>query len=302
MDKQLKQAVRAAFERAAPDYDDAAVLQKEVARRLDERLEMMKFTPATVLDAGCGTGFGLPLLRARYPDARLLALDLAHGMLRETLARHGAPAGWRGWLSRLTPNPSRLTPICADLERLPLKADSLDLLWSNLTLQWMGDLEATVQGLHRVIRPGGLLMFSTFGPDTLKELRAAFAGLDDGHGHVNRFTDMHDIGDLLVHAGFTSPVMEMEYLTLTYADLHALLRDLKAIGAHTVLDQRRAGLMGKTAWRRLAENYEHFRRDGRLPATYEVIYGHAWAGRKDRLADGRQVIELKIGRKREMTK
>lgn len=298
MDKPLKQAIRASFERAAPDYDAAAVLQKEVARRLDERLEMMKLPPATVLDAGCGTGFGIPLLRARFPAARMLAVDLAHGMLRETLARHGHPEGWRGLLSRLAPHASRLAPVCADLERLPLKADSVDLLWSNLTLQWMGDLEATFKGLHRVVRPEGLLMFSTFGPDTLKELRAAFADLDDGHGHVNRFTDMHDIGDLLVHAGFTSPVMEMECLTLTYADLPAVLRDLKAIGAHTVLDRRRAGLMGKSAWRRLAENYERFRSEGRLPATFEVIYGHAWAGRKDRLADGRQVIQTRILQKR----
>jgi malonyl-CoA O-methyltransferase len=199
--------------------------------------------------------------------------------------------GWNASQSRL---PAR---VCADIEQLPFAADHFDLLWSNLALQWVGDLEASLRGLHRVLKPGGLLMFSTFGPDTLKELREAFAGLDT-HAHVNRFVDMHDIGDMLVHAGYSHPVMEMERLTLTYAELKSLLRELKAIGAHTVLGDRRVGLMGRHEWQRLSQNYERFRRDGRLPATYEVIYGHAWAGKKDRLEDGRQVIEWKIAQKR----
>lgn len=292
-----KRAIRAAFERAAPHYDEAASLQQEVARRLDERLEVMKINPALVLDAGCGTGFGLPLLRARYPEARLLGLDLALAMLQQTRARHGQTRGWRSWLSRLTPHPSPLTLVCGDIERLPLARDSVDLVWSNLTLQWVGDLQATLREVHRVIRPGGLFAFSTFGPDTLKELRQAFAGID-GYAHVNRFIDMHDIGDMLVYAGFAHPVMEMEFITLTYADLRSLLRELKAIGADTVLEGRRPGLMGRQMWQRLSDNYERLRRDGRLPATFEVIYGHAWAGRKDKLEDGRQVIELKIQRRR----
>lgn len=292
MDSRTKQAIRAAFERAAPDYDAAAVLQKEVARRLDERLAMMKIAPATILDAGCGTGFGLPLLAARYPQARLVALDLAYAMLHQTLACYGPVAGWRGLLARLRPQALRFAPLCADLERLPLKTASIDLLWSNLTLQWMGDLPATFRDLHRVIRTDGLLAFATFGPDTLKELRAASAELGDGHGHVNRFIDMHDIGDMLVGAGFADPVMEMEYITLTYPDLGAVLADLKAIGAHTVVEGRRAGMMGKTAWRRFASAYEAFRQDGRLPATFEVIYGHAWRVDTGRRTDGRQVIRF----------
>ncbi len=292
-----KRAIRAAFERAAAGYDRAAFLQQEVARRLDERLEVMKIAPEVILDAGCGTGYALPLLRARYPKARLVGLDLALGMLQQARGRQPEAGRWRKWLSPLTHHPSALSPVCADIERLPFKRDSLDMVWSNLTLQWVGDLEGCLREIHRVIRPGGLFAFTTFGPDTLKELRQAFAGVD-GFEHVNRFTDMHDIGDLLVHAGFAHPVMEMEYLTLTYDDLRSLLRELKAIGADTVLEGRRTGLMGRRQWQQLADNYERLRRDGRLPATFEVIYGHAWAGRKDRLADGRQVIAFEIAHRR----
>ncbi len=183
------------------------------------------------------------------------------------------------------------------MERLPLARDSLDLVWSSLALQWVGAPDTAFREVHRVLKPEGLFLFATFGPDTLMELRAASADLDS-HQHVNRFIDMHDLGDALVHAGFGNPVMEMERITLTYEALPGLLCDLKAIGAHTVLENRRAGLMGKAEWKRLTENYERFRRDGRLPATYEVVYGHAWAGRKDRLEDGRQIIQMKIAGKR----
>ncbi len=148
-----------------------------------------------------------------------------------------------------------------------------------------------------MLAPGGLFMFATFGPDTLKELRAAFAAIDDAP-HVNRFVDLHDIGDMLVHAGFAHPVMEMEMLTLTYADLAAVMRDLKGLGAHNAATARRRGLFGKSAWARLQAAYEVNRVDGRLPATFEVIYGHAWAGDKTRLADGRQIIQMKIANKR----
>lgn len=297
MSSQSKRAIRAAFERAATSYDAAAFLQQEVARRLIERLEVMKLAPTSLLDAGCGTGYALPLLHARYPKAHLYGLDLAYGMLRQARDKQTVQKGWRKWLSPLTPQPSRLTLLCGDIEQLPFRRDSLDLVWSNLTLQWVSNLEGCLREIHRVIRPGGLFLFSTFGPDTLKELRQAFADID-GYVHVNRFIDMHDIGDMLVHAGFAQPVMEMEYLTLTYADLKSLLRELKAIGAHTVIEGRRTGLMGRGVWQRLTENYERLRRDGRLPATFEVIYGHAWAGRKDRLTDGRQVIAFEIARRR----
>lgn len=289
-----KHAVRQAFERAAATYDRSAFLQREVAQRLDEHLEEMKIEPKVILDAGCGTGFGVPLLRARFPKARILAMDLAHGMAAQTARQHGRPAGWRGMVSRLVPQASSLAAVCADLERLPLRRDSLDMVWSSLTLQWV-DLPKAFREVNRALKPGGLFLFASLGPDTLQELRAASRELD-GHAHVNRFVDMHDVGDALMQAGFANPVMEMERITLTYEALRDLLADIKGIGAQTVLEGRRDGLMGKQAWATLARNYEAFRQAGRLPATYEVVYGHAWAGRQDRLEDGRQIIELKMRR------
>jgi len=291
MAEDRKQAVRRAFERAAADYDRFAFLQQEVARRLDEHLDEMKLSPEVILDAGCGTGFGVPLLRARFPQARLLALDLAHGMVAQARQRHAPPAGWRRWLSPRSTRHTPLIALCGDLEQLPLRQDGLDVVWSSLTLQWV-DLPRAFAEVNRVLKPGGLFLFATLGPDTLRELRAASEGLD-GHAHVNRFIDMHDVGDALVRAGFANPVMEMEHITLTYADLKGVLLDIRGIGAQTVLAGRRSGLMGKQAWAALARNYEAFRREGRLPATYEVVYGHAWAGRQDRRTDGRQVIEFR---------
>ena len=183
------------------------------------------------------------------------------------------------------------------MDRLPLADNSMNLVWSSLALQWAHDLDATLKGLHRVLAPGGLLIFATFGPDTLKELRTAFTAVDDAP-HVNRFVDLHDIGDMLVNAGFASPVMEMEMLTLTYADLKSLMRDLKGIGAHNAAATRKRGLLGKSAWARLEQAYETHRLDDRLPATFEVIYGHAWASDKKRREDGRQVIEFNIETRR----
>lgn len=292
-------AVRRAFDQAAARYDAHAVLQREVCDRLLARLDFVKLDPATVLDMGAGTGYGLERLRLRYPEAGLLALDIAPAML--AVARERFPR--RGWLDRaraLFPagGSAQATDfVCADMAALPLAANSVQLVWSSLALQWAQDLEATLKGIHRTLAPGGLLMFATFGPDTLKELRAAFAGID-ATPHVNRFTDLHDIGDMLVHAGFAHPVMEMEMLTLTYADLKALMRDLKGIGAHNAAAERRRGLLGKSAWNRLEAAYEANRREGRLPATFEVIYGHAWAGDKLIREDGRQVIQMKIGARR----
>ncbi len=285
-----KRQVRQAFERAAASYDQAAVLQREVAHRMFERLDYMKLDPARILDAGCGTGTGGALLRRRYSRAEIIELDLALAMLERARAR-------LPWWRRMLPLPGVVPPrlVCADVEGLPLKPSCVNLLWSNLTLQWCNDLERTFAEFYRVLAPGGLLMFSTFGPDTLKELRQAFSGID-GHTHVNRFVDMHDLGDMLTYAGFATPVMDMEFITLTYPDLRALLAELKAIGAHNVTVARGRGLMGRARWQTMAANYEKFRREGRLPATFEVVYGHAWVGERKqaRLADGRQIIEMKI--------
>ena len=290
--------VRRAFDHAAATYDAHAVLQREVCDRLLERLDYMTLQPQRVLDVGTGTGYGFARLRERYAEAELCALDIAPAMLAATRARFPR----EGWAQRAlsllgSRSASTFHLVCADMERLPLTANSMNLVWSSLALQWAVDLESTLRGFHHVLAPGGLLMFATFGPDTLKELRSAFSAVDDAP-HVNRFTDLHDIGDMLVNAGFSSPVMEMEMLTLTYTDLKALMRDLKGIGAHNAAATRRRGLLGKSAWATLEQAYEQDRQHGRLPATFEVIYGHAWVGDKTRREDGRQVIQFNIGERR----
>jgi malonyl-CoA O-methyltransferase len=164
---------------------------------------------------------------------------------------------------------------CVDIEQLPFKDESIGMVWSNLTLQWCNDLDRTFREINRVLSTDGLIMFSTLGPDTLKELRHAFAQVDQ-YAHVNRFIDMHDIGDLLVHNRFATPVMDMEYITLTYNDVRSVMHDLKAIGAHTVVQGKRLGLTGKTKWQQVIAQYETLRANGKLPATFEVVYGHAW--------------------------
>lgn len=291
-----KHEVARAFARAASHYDAHAALQREVTARLAERLALFKLAPQQILDAGCGTGEGLAYLRAAYPKAAITALDIAAPMLQVCRDKHIPDSRWKQLRNKLFPAPG-LNFLCADMEQLPLKSSSQSMLWSSLALQWAGDTEACLREWHRVLQPGGLLVFATLGPDTLKELRQAFSQLDT-HEHVSRFTDMHDIGDMLVHAGFQHPVMEMEMLTLTYADLKSLMLDIKGIGAHNAVASRTQGLMGKAAWQRLQAAYERFRHQGRLPASYEVIYGHAWVGDKTRLQDGRQIIQFNIERRK----
>jgi malonyl-CoA O-methyltransferase len=276
-----KRQVRRAFSRAAQDYDAAAVLQREVCTRMLERLDYMKLQPSRVLDVGSGTGWGTRQLGERYPKADITALDIAIGMLR--VAR-----GTSGWWKKLFAG-KRESFLCADVEALPLAANSVDMMWSNLALQWCNDLPATFVELHRVLKVEGLIIFSSFGVDTLHELRTAFHDVDD-YNHLNRFADMHDIGDMLVAAGFTDPVMEMERITLTYDDVRAVMQDLKSIGAHNATAGRASGLMGKAAWRRITENYEKMRHDGKLPATFEIIYGHAWKPAPKVTNDGRAII------------
>ena len=257
-----KARARRSFDRAAPGYDAAAVLQREIGNRLLERLDYVRLTPRTILDLGCGTGQAIVPLMRRYPKARLVALDFAPAMLR--LARR------RGtWLKR----PGC---VCADAEILPLAGQSVDLIVSNATLQWCNDLDGTFREWLRVLRPGGLLMFTSFGPDTLMELRAAWAAVD-GHVHVSPFADMHEVGDGLVRARFADPVMDAERLSLTYAQVRDLMRDLKVLGANNAAVARSRGLTGPRRLAAVETAYEVYRRDGRVPATYEVVYGHAWA-------------------------
>ena len=254
--------VRRAFARAAPTYDAHAALQDEVRQRLQERLDDATLAPARILDLGSGTGRGTAALRKRYPQAHTIALDLALPMLHAA-RRH---QGWRRPFAR----------VCGDAEALPVADASIDLLHSNLCLQWCGTLEAVFDGMRRVMRPQGMLLFSSFGPQTLHELRSAFAEVDAG-AHVSRFLDIHQIGDALLAAGFRDPVLERDTLTLTYPDLRSLMHELRAIGATNADHQRSRSLTGKQHLQRVIEAYEPFRTNGLLPATYEVVYAQAWA-------------------------
>ncbi len=276
-----KKQVRRAFSRAAADYDAAAVMQREVCIRMLEKLDYVKLQPARLLDVGSGTGWGTRQLGERYPKAEITALDIALGMLQHA-------RGTSSWWKKLFQG-RREQYLCADVEAIPLASNSVDMVWSNLALQWCNDLPATFVELHRILNTDGLLMFSCFGVDTLKELRIAFRDVD-GYNHLNRFVDMHDVGDMLVAAGFADPVMEMETLTLTYEDARAVMQDLKSIGAHNATAGRASGMMGKTAWQRVIANYETLRRNGKLPATFEIVYGHAWKVAPRIADDGRSII------------
>lgn len=253
--------IRHAFSRAAASYEAHAVLQAEVGRRLREQLDERDFSPQRVLDVGCGPGIGASALRERWPQAQIIALDLALPMLQLAARRDEAAS-----------------PSCVagDAQALPLAATSVDLVHANLCLQWCDDPGLALAEFRRVLRPEGVLLFSTFGPDTLHELRSAFAAVD-AQPHVSRFIDMHDIGDGLLASGFRDPVMEREDFVLTYGDLRSLMRELRAIGATNADAQRARTLMGKAHLARVSAAYEDFRRDGVLPATWEVIYAHALA-------------------------
>lgn len=265
-----KKRVRASFDRAAETYDAAAVMQKLVREEMLSRLDLVNLKPQRILDAGCGTGHASQSLLKKYPDAHVISLDFAMSMLRKTRALNASITQRFKRLIGL----NQQTYLCADLEQLPLAANSVDMFWSNLAIQWSNNLDAVFADIHRVMRTDGLLMFSTLGPDTLKELRAASSA--DGNVHVNRFLDMHDIGNALVRAGFADPVLDVERVVLTYDDVISVMRDLKSIGAHNATDGRVRGLQGPKFLQNLTQQYEQFRKDGKLPATFEVIYGHAW--------------------------
>jgi malonyl-CoA O-methyltransferase len=277
-----KQQVRRAFSRAAADYDAAAVLQREVCQRMLQQLDFIKLKPSHLLDVGSGTGWGTQQLASRYPQAKLTSLDIALGMLQH--ARRSS----RSWKTLFSP--SRQTWLCADVEQIPLANASINMVWSNLALQWCNDLPATFVELNRILSVEGLLIFSSFGVDTLHELRHAFKDVD-GYNHLNRFADLHDVGDMLVAAGFADPVMEMERITLTYNDVRAVMQDLKSIGANNATSGRANGMMGKTTWQRVIENYEMLRVAGKLPATFEIIYGHAWKPAPKINRDGHAIIK-----------
>lgn len=261
--------VRRSFERASAGYDAVAVLQSEVRTQLLQRLEFTTLAPRLVVDLGAGTGQGSRALKDRYPRAQVLAIDSAPGMLRVADGRQS----WRRRFGR----------ICADAERLPLADGSVDLLFSNLLLPWC-EPERLFSECRRVLAPQGLLTLSGFGPDTLGELRTAWAAVDT-YSHVSRFIDMHDLGDALVRAGFAAPVLDVDHYTLQYADVRALARDLKALGTRNFTRDRPRGLTSPRRFAAMQAAYERARQEGRLPATYEVVFAQAWA--PTRAAPGR---------------
>lgn len=255
--------IRRAFGRAAESYAATAVLQQEVESRLLEQLVYVPRAPARILDIGCGPGRAAAALKQRWPQAQVLALDLALPMLREAKKNTG---WWR----------PRFARVNADATALPLTDASIDLLFSNLCIQWVADLPALFSEWRRVLAPGGRLLLSSFGPDTLHELRAAFAAVDRDD-HVSHFAPIQILGDALLASGFRDPVLDTDSFTLTYADARSLMRELRAIGAGNALQSRHRALTGKDRMQRVFAAYEPFRRDGVLPASYEVIYAHARA-------------------------
>lgn len=266
--------MREDFVRAAASYDEVAVLAREVSLRMTARLDFVKLSPARVADIGCATGDGIRALQARYPQALPLAIDYAPAMLAEVM-RH-VP-----WMDRLRRRAPRC--IAGDVRALPLKGGSLGLAWSNLMLHWLDDPLPAFGELQRVLEVGGLLMFSTLGPDTLKELRAA------GATTLRRFHDMHDLGDMLVAAGFADPVMDMERIELAYASPRGLLRDQRLLGVRDGL----LGPMGFREGRCVFRAWQAAFRDGRLPATFEIVYGHAWKAEPRTTADGRAIVRFR---------
>ncbi|MEK9133697.1 MAG: malonyl-ACP O-methyltransferase BioC [Pseudomonadota bacterium] len=283
-----KRRMRESFEHATDTYDAVAVLQREIADRLLARLEVVRLKPKVILDIGCGTGYDVRKLMKRYPRARVLGLDIVAAMANRARRNSGL---WR----RLA---GRGGFVCGDAERLPLAPASVDMVVSNLALQWC-DPRTVFAEARRVLRPGGLLMFTTFGPDTLRELRDAWRAADDAP-HVHAFIDMHDIGDMLIHAGFADPVMDMEPFTLTYASVLEVMRDIKQLGAHNVALNRTRGLTGKARFARFRAAYESLAQNGKIPATYEAVYGHAWVPETEpaRSRDGIAVVPVgRIGRR-----
>ncbi len=264
-----------AFSRAATHYDEAAALQREVAGRLAESLPYYEEkalgarTPQVVLDVGCGTGFSTALLQARWPKAQVIGVDLAPGMARQARERLSKRRG----LLDFSRKPA---VVCADASRLPLREGSVDVLFSNLCLQWVEDLPAVFAGFRRVLKPDGLMLVSTFGLQTLVELREAFAAADDAP-HVSPFIDIAGFGDALIAAGFRDPVLDRDLFRLGHDDLASIMRELRTLGATNAASTRRRALTGRARFERAREAYDAMRdAGGRLPVTWEVIYAQAW--------------------------
>jgi len=261
-----RQAVALAFDKASASYDAAAALQERVRNELLTRLDELKVSPAAILDLGAGTGHASRALKRRFPSASVVAVDIAPGMLERARLQSR-------WLRRFH-------RVRADAYALPFADGAFDLVFSNLMLQWCDDLDAVFVEIARVLKPGGLLLFSTFGPGTLAELRDSWAASDDARNHVNHFFDPHALGTALMHASLGEPVLDVDRIVTGYRDVVDLMRELKAIGAHNVTAGRARGLTGRRRLGAMTRAYETLRRDGKLPATWEVIHASAWGSER----------------------
>lgn len=289
-----RERVRRAFDRVAPAFATNDFLYREMARRMDERLDMVRLSPERILDAGCGLGADRLTLQKRYPAAAWFGLDQSIPMLRHGRSAEEATLGFMRRLFKSGRHAQR-GRVAARMDALPIAGQSVDLVWSNAALHWLDNLSETFTEFNRVLSVGGLLVFSTFGPDTLKELRQAIvAAAPAGHaapGRVHDFTDMHDLGDMLVHGGFSDPVMDMETLTLTYADPWQALRELQLAGSVSANEMAACGLTSRTFWMKV---FAHWPKDvqGRYPLTFELVQGHAWKVASRQHEDGRAVINF----------
>lgn len=277
--------IRRAFDAVAPGFDTADFIHSEIRARLLERLDAVDIDPAAVLDLGAGTLGAADNLHRRYPGADLVAVDLSADMLR---------AG--------RPFPERTLAVAGDAQRLPFVDGGFDIVFSNLALHWCPDLAAASHEARRMLRYPGVFCFTLFGPDTLAELRSAFAAADT-HSHVSPFIDMHDLGDLLVNSGFGEPVMDRETITVTYAEPAGLFRDLRGAGSINATADRNRGLTGRRTWQRVRSALmSHAGADGRFAVTLEVVYGQAWATSAPppalRTDDGRVRIPVEVIRNR----
>jgi malonyl-CoA O-methyltransferase len=283
---------------AAPAYiAESDFLRREIAGRMHERLALVKIDPMRVLDLGCGEGADLMALQQQYPGAQVLGIDAAPAMLLAARERAGAAMSsmtrlLKKWLPvRAVGSAPHAGLLCGDFSQLPLKHGVADLIWSNLALHWHPQPDRVFAEWRRVLRVDGLLMFSCFGPDTFKELRAAFAAAD-GAAHALSFVDMHDFGDMLANAGFSTPVMDMETVTVTYDTPEKLFADVRAWGGNPLLTRRR-GLFGRRAWQRVLDALEQGRRgDGKLALSFEVVYGHAFRPAATKTASGEAIIRF----------
>ena len=269
------------FNKAAHTYDEAAVLQRTVGSTLLERLQGIRLQPQTILDLGCGTGHFASFLKEAYPEAHIIGLDKSYGMLKQ--AQH----------KQKEDEFSQVHWLGGQAESLPFRDHSFELVYSNLMLHWSADFSATLNELRRLLKPGGLLLFSLVGADTLKELRYCWAQVDN-NSHVHVFPDMHDLGDSLLQMAFTDPVMDVDYFTLLYSDVFSLMKDLKALGVQNLSMDRHRGLTPKKSLQTLIQAYETFRTAGKLAATWEIIYGHAWSVAQETIESDQSPQEIKI--------